>query len=398
MTATAELLERGRDRVLALPGWAQALGVYLAARVVTALVTDRVARFQAANGWTAAQPDYLDFVGIWDGDWYRKIAESGYPQPLPVGADGRPAQSEWAFYPAYPILVRVVGQLTQADWRLAGPTVALLVGAAAAVVVHRLFADRAGHAVALAGVAVLAVFPSAPVLQYAYTESLALLCLAAALLLLTRRRYLWALAPVALLGMTRPVALPFALVVGTHLVLRWRARRSERLSGGETAGLVLLGLGSVAAGIAWPLTVGLRTGDLGAYTEIQSAWRGAQDVVWLKPWWTMSQYLLGEWVGPLLLLATVAGFVLLLASRPARVLGPDMTAWCAAYTVYLLAVVEPYTSIFRFLLLLFPLALVVASVVRSRAHLLTWLAASMGLQLVWIVWLWRFEPPSDFPP
>ncbi|HZI97012.1 MAG TPA: hypothetical protein VFD41_05745 [Actinomycetales bacterium] len=398
MTATAELLERGRDRVLALPGWAQALAVYLAARLLTALITDRVARFQAANGWTAAQPDYLDLAGIWDGDWYRKIAESGYPQPLPVGPDGQPVQSEWAFFPAFPLIVRVAGQVTGAEWRLAAPTVALLLGAAAAVVVHRLFADRAGHAVALAGVAVLAVFPSSPVLQYAYTESLALLCLALALLLLTRRRYLWALAPVAVLAMTRPVALPFALVVAAHLAARWRARRSDPLPGTQSVALVLLGLGSVAAGLTWPLMVGLATGDLGAYMQIQSAWRGAQDVVWLTPWWSMSQYLLGAWVGPLLLVAMVAGFVVVLASRRARVMGPDLTSWCAAYGLYLLAVVEPYTSIFRFLLLLFPLALVVAATVRARGHLLTWLAASLGLQLVWIVWLWRFTPPSDFPP
>lgn len=398
MTAPSELLERSRDRLLALPGWAQALGIYLAARLVTALITDRVSRFQAANGWTDAQPDYLDFVAIWDGDWYRKIAESGYPQPLPVGDDGLPVQSEWAFYPAFPLVVRAVDQLTGADWRLAAPTVALLLGAAAAVVVHRLFADRAGHRVALAGVAVLAVFPSSPVLQYAYTESLALLCLAVALLLLTRRHYVWALAPVAVLGLTRPVALPFALVVAAHLVTRWRARRSDPLPGTQSTALVALGLGSVAAGLAWPVVVGLATGDLGAYTQVQSAWRGAQDVVWLTPWWSMSQYLLGAWVGPLLLLVTVVGFVLLLVSRSARVMGPDLTAWCAAYALYLLAVIEPYTSIFRFLLLLFPLALVVAAAVRSRAHLLTWLGASLGLQLVWIVWLWRFEPPSDFPP
>jgi hypothetical protein len=398
VTAVVDALGRGRARLLDLPGWGQALGVYLAARLVTALVTDRTARFQVANGWTSAQPGYLDFVGIWDGDWYRRIAEDGYTDALPLDAQGRPAQSEWAFYPAYPLLVRVVGLLTGLEWRVAAPTVALLVGAVAAVVVHRLFADRVAPATALAGVALVAVFPSSPVLQYAYTESLALLGIASALLLLSRRRYLAAFAPVVVLGLTRPVALPFALVVLSHLVVRWRARRHDPFADREKASLVALGVGSSAAGVAWPVTVGLSTGDLAAYTSVQSAWRGTRDVVWLTPWWSMSQHLLGAEAGPVLLVAAIGGFAALLATRGARVMGPDLTAWCAAYAAYLLLVVVPYTSLFRFFLLLFPLALVVAAGLRSRAALLAWVVASLALQVVWVDWLWRFVPPSDLPP
>jgi hypothetical protein len=40
----------------------------------------------------------------------------------------------------------------------------------------------------------------------------------------------------------------------------------------------------------------------------------------------------------------------------------------------------------------------VARTIRSQAHLLTWLAAMVSLQVVWVVWLWRFNPPSDLPP
>ena len=379
------------------PDWAQVLAVYLASRVVTFVVTERTARFQPANVWTGADPGYLDFIRIWDGEWYHRIFDHGYPLPLPVDAIGQPFQSEWAFFPAYPLLVRGVATVTGLDWRVAAPTVSVLLGAAAVVVMYRLFRLRAGHRTSLAAIALFCVFPSSPVLQYAYSESLGMLALVGALWLLAGRRYLLCVLPVLLLGLTRAVVVPFGVVVAVHLVHRWLRRRNDALPARQIAAIVLLGASTVLAAAAWPAYVALRTGQADAYTRVQSAWRGGQ-VEWLTPWWGMSRYLLGGWFGPLVLLGLLVAFAALLASRTARVLGVDLTAWCAAYVAYLLVVIEPFTSIFRYLLLLFPLALVVASTVRSRAHLVAWLWAMLSLQVVWVVWLWRFTPPSDLPP
>lgn len=375
----------------------QALAVYAAARLVTFVLLERTARFQAASAWTSEQPGYLEFAGIWDGTWYQRIAEHGYPLPVPRDADGDPVQSEWAFYPAYPFLVRAVMTVLGTSWTATAPLVSLLLGAAAVVVVHRLFSRAAGPRAALVGVVLVSVFPSSPVMQVAYTESLALLALAASLHLLLTRRYLAASVTVVLLGFTRAVALPFALVVAVHLVVRWRARRVDPFPVRERLQVVALGAVSVLAGVAWPLVVAVATGDLGVYAEIQAAWRGGT-TSWLTPWWSMSQFLLGDWMGPVALLALVAATVVALLGRRARRLPPELPAWCLAYVAYLLVVVQPFTSVFRFLLLLFPIALLVAPAVRTRAHLLTWVFAFVSLQLVWIVWLWRFRPPSDYPP
>lgn len=385
-------------RFWALPGWAQALVVWAAARLVSFAIVERTARFQAANGWTGADPTYLEFAGIWDGDWYRQIAEHGYPVPLPRDAAGAPQQSEWAFYPAYPFLVRAVTTVLGTSWETTAPMVSLALGAAAAVVVHRLFRRVAGEPAALGGLLLVAVFPSSPVLQLAYTESLALLALAGALYLLVTRRYLAAVPVVVLLGFTRAVALPFALVVGVHLVHRWRRRHAEPFGATERVRVVVLGLASAAAGVAWPVVVGVANGDLTVYADIQSAWRGGGETVWLKPWWSMSQYLLGQWTGPVALAVLLVLTILWTTSRRARALGPELPAWCLAYLAYLLVVVEPFTSMFRFLILMFPLGLLAATSLRSRAHLLTWAGAFVALQVVWVVWLWRFSPPSDWPP
>ena len=401
--AALHRLRAGADALLARPAWAQALVVWAASRLLTTAITLGVAPWQAANLWTPAAPGYGAFTaGLWDATWYRSIAEHGYPLPLPRGADGGALQSEWAFYPAYPLLVRAVTAVTGGSWEVVAPTTSLVLGALAALVLHRLFRAVAAPGPALAGLALVLVFPAAALLQYAYTEALALLALSAALLALVRRRYAWCAAAVLLLGATRAVALPFAAVVLVHAVLRWRAARAPVLASDplplrERAALVGLLGASVVAGVAWPLVVGLVSGDLDAYTQVQGAWRSGT-VVPVLPWLTASRQLLGAVGGPVALVAAVAGLVWWCTGRRARALGPELVVWVLAQAAYLLLVVDPWTSTVRFWLLQAPLALLVATSVRSRSHLATWLVASALLQVVWVAWLWRFTPPSDFAP
>jgi hypothetical protein len=388
------------QRVAALPVWGQVLLLYVLTRLFTAVLTLEVARWQHASVWTPESPGYGVFTAdLWDSTWYRSIAEHGYPLPLPRDASGVAQQSEWAFYPAYPLLVRALMALTSGSWEVVAPTTSLVLGAGAALVLHRLFATVAGPRAAVGGVALVLVFPASPVLQYAYTESLALLALSWALLTLVRRRYAWCAVAVLLLGASRAVALPFALVVAVHGLARWRAARTSgsAFAARERVEVVALTVLTALAGVAWPLVVGVATGDRSAYTEVQSAWRGGS-VTWLVPWVVTSQRLLGTAAGPVVLAGALAALVWWCTSRPARALGPELPAWVLAQTAYLLAVLDPWTSTFRYWLLQVPLALLVAAAVRSRAHLLTWVGASLVLQVVWVAWLWRFTPPSDFPP
>lgn len=399
-----------------------ALAVWLVARLVTGVVTAVVARDQVANLWTGADPGYLDFVGIWDGRWYARIAESGYPHPLPVDALDRPEQSPWAFFPAYPGLVRLVMASTGLDWRVAAPVTSLAAGCLAAVVTYRLFRLRAEPPVALAGVAVLAVFPSAAVLQYAFADVVSVLALVGALHLLVTRRYLLGLLPVALLGLSRPVGLPFTLVVGVHLLVRWRGRHTDDFPTRERVAVLVLGVVAVASSLAFPAAVALAAGRVDGYAAVQQAWRSGEGMRWFTPWWDIARFYLGERGGALVLVLLVTGMLALLASRAVRRRGPEMWTWCAAYALYLAAVLEPYTSIVRHLLLFVPLALVVASWLvgedddarphgrgsgrgpwgrgrwRRWAPLAAWLIASMALQVLWIDVLWRFDPPTDLPP
>ena len=400
----------GRDP-RAWPWWAQALGVHLLGRAASAVILVVVAQFQVANYWTPARPSYLRFTGLmWDATWYRGIAENGYPSVLPHDAQGFVQQNPWAFFPLFPYLARGIMRVTGAPWYVAAPILSLVLGTIAAVVVYRLIEVGAPRAIArrpglpLATVALLAVFPTAVVLQIAYTESLALLLVATALLLIVQRRYGWASLAVLALGFTRAVALPVAVVVVVHALVRWRASRrgGERLAGSDVAGLGLLAGTAAVSGVAWPLICGWVTGESDGYLQTQGAWRGVREIQPFVPWGYVSRFWFHDWA-PLVL---VVGFGLVIACLvvpAAWRLGNELHAWSAAYLVYIAGAIEPGSSMARFLLLAFPLGVVTAGLVtrgtfRRRAWLAFVIVLMLTLQVVWVYRTWRLTPPSGWPP
>lgn len=380
-------------------GWLAALAVYLAGRALTTVFTVLSARLEPANLWTGPQPSYGEFASMWDADRYRRIAVSGYPLPMPVGPDGNPSQSEWAFFPLYPMLVRLA-MATGLPFTVAGPGVALLLGCLAAVVIYRLFAARTGHRPALAGVGLLTLFPSAAVLQYAYSESTCLLVLAATLLLVERRRYLAAVPWAVATGVSRPIGPALVLCLLIVGAARWGWSRRNAATGRLRDYLLLLAASSVGA-LAFPVAVAVAAGRPDGYTAVQSAWRVQHHMEYFTPWLWMSRYLFGG-AGPYVLAALAVATVLTLVSRPLRRLGIVLWAWCASYAVFLAAVLDPFSSLARHLLLFFPfgLALVIAARPgRARMVLLIVVGLlSAALQGWWVGEIWHFTPPSDYPP
>ncbi|PPK98805.1 hypothetical protein CLV92_101506 [Kineococcus xinjiangensis] len=416
--------------VRAWPWWVRVLLLYTASRLFSAAVLDRVARFQEPNPWTGPDPGLGGVLLMWDAAWYREIAERGYPDVVSRTPDGRPLQSALAFYPLFPLLVRVVTAATGVPFAVAGPLVAVLLGAGAALVAHRavhaaLSAAGAGEAAAgrgaWAAVVLLCTYPASPVLLAPYSEGLALLLLGAFLLQLVHRRYLAAAALALLLGLARPVAAPLLAVVLAHVAVRavrwWRAGRPwGRPQAAVAARAAVLLLASGAAGLLWPAGTWWLTGRHDAHLATMAAWRGGGEVVLVQPWWDVSQYLLGEVAGPVALLLVLGGHAALLLSRRAAPLGPELRAWCLAYVAYLVLVQDPFTNLVRYLLLLFPLgALLEVGPGRAAAAsgapggsaggggqgvgvLAAVACASLFLQVLWVASLWHFTPPADWSP
>jgi hypothetical protein len=247
----------------------------------------------------------------------------------------------------------------------------------------------------------------APVLQVPYAESLNLLLLGAALLLVLERRYVWAMPAVLLMCLSRPTGVPFAVMMGVLFLYRlWQrvaAKPGDAAPVHSHAQLwSLAGLTAVSGigALVWPAVAWAVTGDPGAYTKTETAWRG-DDLVPFKPWFDTGIMLFGPTFGVLAPFVFVAGFTLLMMSRPVVALGTELRLWCCCYMGYLLVFLHPQTSTFRMLLPLFPLALSTALVSRSRAYRGTVVVMFVLLQIVWIVWLWAWAQlpgGGDYPP
>ncbi|MEV7973234.1 hypothetical protein [Cellulomonas sp. NPDC089187] len=389
------------------PWWVQCLAIYAAARLFSAVALLVVASHQVANGWTGESPSYADYTGLmWDASWYRQIAEDGYPEALPVGEDGAVQQNAWAFFPLFPLLARLLMTVTGASWTVVAPTLALLLGAAAMPVMHRLVERGAPRAVAarpglpLATVLLVSVFPTAVVLQVGYTESLALLLIALTLWAIVTRRYGWAALGVLALGLTRAVALPIAAVVLVHAWLRWRETRS--LPGRTWAALIGLAGASAVSGVLWPVLCGVMTGVPDGYLRTQAAWRGSAEIAPFGAW----GYILPFWFHdhwPWVAVGIIALVAVILLAPSTRRLGGELYTWGAAYPLYIGAAIEPGSSLARFLLLAFPLGTATVGIVsgpRWAARLWTGLLTltMLVLQVVWLWQIWRFVPPSGWPP
>jgi len=397
------------DMLRRWPWWVQVSAIYVVSRLVSACIFMAAALHQGPNPWFPAKPDYWNFINIWDARWYGEVIANGYPSRLPTDALGNVQENAWAFYPLFPALARGLSGLTGLNPAASLTIVAMLSGWAAALVVYVLFRHKAAHAEALWGVAFFATFPVSAVLQVPYAEPLTLLLLAAALLLVVRRQYLWAMPVVVLMCLSRPVGVPFAAMLGilflARLISRFRpGQASTPHSAGHSAGdLVRLGTLTGVAGLsalAWPAAAWAATGDIEAYTKTETVWRG-HDLVPFRPWFDAGVDLFGPVLGVLAPFVFVALFGAMLFLPPVVRLGVEMRIWCACYMGYLVVFLHPQTSTFRMLLPLFPLALGAVLLSRSRAYRGTAVTMFLLLQMVWIVWLWAWAQlpgGGDYPP
>lgn len=398
------LAARIGDAVHRWPWWLQVAALYTGARLVSACIFMAAALHQGTNPWFPAKPDYWNFINIWDARWYGEVVTNGYPSALPVDDAGNVQENAWAFYPLFPALARALSTLTGLSPGASLTIIAMLSGLGAALVVYCLFRHKASHAPAMWGVAFFATFPVSAILQVPYAEPLTVLLVGAALLLVIRRQYLWAMPVVLLMCLSRPVGVPFAAMVGSLFVYRVVQRGRFRESGGHTSRelVSLAGLAAVsgASALAWPAVAWASTGDIQAYTKTETVWRG-HDLVLFKPWFDTGVQLFGPVLGLLAPFLFAGLFGLMLFSPPVVRLGLELRLWCACYMGYLLLFLHPQTSTFRMLLPLFPLALSAAFLSRSRAYRGTVLTMFILLQIVWIVWLWAWAQlpgGGDYPP
>ncbi|MFG2352173.1 hypothetical protein [Streptomyces sp. NPDC048521] len=203
----------------------------------------------------------------WDSRWYLHIATQGYGHLIWITPKGA-IQTDWAFFPLYPALIRALTAVAPLTPGQAAVLIAWAAAGAAAYGVYVIGHHLYGRGVATALVALWAVLPHAVELTIAYTESLFAALAAWSLYCVLKGRWLWAGSLAAAAGLARPSG--FAVAVAVGLAAAYEALRQRgRVPVSLWAGAVLAPLGW----LGYVLWVGTRTGDLlGGYLTVQSAW------------------------------------------------------------------------------------------------------------------------------
>jgi len=209
------------------------------------------------------------FLGGWvryDGGWYVGIAAAGYSYSPGV-------QSSVAFFPAYPLAVRAVGEVVD-NFGIAGVAVTVLSAAGAVGLYWRWLRDRLTAAAAPTALLVLLLFPYAWYLYGAvYADALFLLAALAAFTLIERDHPVLA----GIAGAVATAARPVGIAVLAGLIVRLLERRRALTVPEPTA---VEGHARVKAALAWarvPTRVELRRvrpGDAGVLLSLGgiSAW------------------------------------------------------------------------------------------------------------------------------
>jgi hypothetical protein len=341
------------------------LAMFLASRLVL-LVLARVAlQLTDAHGHGGS---FSALLCRFDCTWYLGIAAHGYS---PVETGPFPWQTNFAFYPLFPLLMRALMPLSGGDALHAGILVANLCFVAALVYVY-LYVRELGFErnVALLTGLILCVFPQSIVFSAPYTESLCLLLLAAAMYHLRREHYLAAGIAAALLSATRPNAIFFILFAVVWLWQRhgartlffpWRApERFIPIVLAPLGAFVFFGYCYVATGDAFAAPSAHMTGW---------AWS------FVSPWENLPEQLRSG--GSLMLAAWVDVAMALCSLLLLRYGMYAEFVFCAA-TILFVCCGQGVVCVFRYWLVLFPLWIGMARTVSLRPAGAALLCALLG--------------------
>lgn len=205
-----------------------------------------------------------------DCGWYQTIHTDGYFRIAP--ADNPLGQANWAFFPAFPLLVTVIARLPGLDFTSAA---ILLNGGAMALTIFLLvrFRDIYGAPTFLSGVLVAAGFALSPYALYGripYTEALFNLTLLATLIAWRRERFVLAAVLGIVLTATRNVGVLLPLIFAAATLYEYRFNINRVVTDGYArwAAIAVMPLGLVGYGLYLALTMG----DPLAFVHVQAAW------------------------------------------------------------------------------------------------------------------------------
>ncbi len=215
------------------PSWRSAVITGMVALLVSRLAVVAGAGVRAAqlvvDANKAGEPRARTATGYisevltsWDGRWYLEIVRSGYPHSIPPNITYEQLEARAAFFPLYPLLVRVIDVVLPGGDTFAALFTNLVLSVIAVLLVGLLARRWFDVATARRAMVLFAVFPGSFVLSFAYSEALLVVLAASCLLALSHERWLLAGITAALATAARPngVALVAACAVAAAFAIR----------------------------------------------------------------------------------------------------------------------------------------------------------------------------------
>lgn len=344
------------------------LAVYAVSRLYVLVAGIILARYQIAlpigleririSYPLPADPGYLAAMTNWDGQWYRVIAEQGYPRVLPRAGHGGIDMNPWAFFPVFPLLAGGIMKVTGLPFVVVGPVLSTLIGFVAMYLLFRLIDQVVGRWEAIVAVVATSFYIASPVFSASYTESTALLMVVVVLMLLRARRYWWVAVALVVLSLTRNVVIAMVPVIIAHAVVRWRTGDEGERPVRLRWGLVALAGFAGALTFLWPTIVSIGTDTPDAYNQTMQAWN-IQTKIKLYMWWNLLYAYWGVF-GQILGVLGVAAFAWFMLKPHSWRWGPEIWGWAGAYPAYIILVTSTTPSRVRYALLAFPMTLIIA--------------------------------------
>jgi Dolichyl-phosphate-mannose-protein mannosyltransferase len=340
-----------------------------------------------------ANPHWYRFFLRYDSGWYLTIARHGYSYT----GDNLTQQSV-TFYPLYPLLSRLLHNVFGIDYNAAVLLVANISIVLAIIFLYQLVSEDYGKRVALYTVTLLSFFPTAFFFSAGYTESLSLLLIVATLWLLKHQRFLLACCCAGLATGTRSTGVILLLPILWEL---WRH------SSGKPLQLIpkAIGYSLLATSGLWLYMIYLwkKFGSPMVFAENLRAWElGGQNndfvsVLTLRPFFDHLDDIFYEGplpnaIDPWIFLAF---FVLLIWFRK-RI---SVSYFLFALGVLLLPYVTRsggslgFQSFLRYLVLAFPVFIIIADLVKEKTWAVLTLVGLFGGMLfmysaMFAQWYW----------
>lgn len=224
-------------------------------------------QFQLANDIMLHQHrDFFASMCKWDCQWYLTIINDGYDLHTRASPKIWKGLANWAFFPLYPIIVKMLVWVTGFSAVVIGVVLNQIIVLLSLMVFYlylKLFVDELNSRF---GVVLLAFSPFSVYFSSLYTEALFLLLSLLSFYFMRTNRLLLSAICGGFLSATRPIGVMFSLPFFGHQVLHTKLTVKSAIK------IILLSFISISGLLIYMFYLHIHVGDFLAFQHIQKGW------------------------------------------------------------------------------------------------------------------------------